>query len=170
MPFGTPRQASTSNATSAARFGWVIVAAMVLILLWRYVPSGRGPGLRAMVSSSRTESGTGNRTESALEALRAGHSIDGSNTPQFGGARDRALTGPSQEGTIQRLIPGMTPRQDAAREDVDNDDAPVMPRDACAPGVDRIGCPTPGRSGTRPESNPESGPDTRAGANADTAN
>ncbi len=52
MPFGAPRRASTS---SNARFAWLVVAAMVLILGWRYLPSSRTPSLRAWLGRSHVE-------------------------------------------------------------------------------------------------------------------
>lgn len=133
MPFGTPRGASGS---SHARFAWLIVAAMVLILIWRYSPSSRSPGLRGLIARShiehaldaddyrshrnfsrrdqddgsrRIESNDDGRSNalSPLERFDRGESNAKESSPM-----SAAPLEPTQQGQIKRLLPGVLPRFD----------------------------------------------------------
>lgn len=163
--FETRRRASPSS--SNARYGWIIVAAMALVLIWRYVPSTRVPGLRTMSGHSRYDASDA-FTPSVRRQARDAEADTDNRMPDRDAAaaaderaRNRRLLPPSDSATIERLLPGLIERRDATQSDrasqsddsqMDDsrmgrigrpqapDAAPVMPQGACAPNVDRIGC------------------------------
>jgi hypothetical protein len=102
---GSPRR----NAQVVGnRFGWVVVGAMLLLLFWRFSPSTRTP-IEHMLGDSQRYEGTVDNPQPRrwLDPRVARATGVAPDAPSGAIEPHKALSGSIQQGTIQRLLPGI---------------------------------------------------------------